>query len=193
MISTLQLSNYFHQQDKCQIGMHLRALSVLRSVASSTLICICHNHFRLSPHTTHSLSLSLWSSQLKTPQWDWPAIINRATERKPKCSRSKRKRFRTSCSFRYSVCVCKCFLEVNINFEAAQDKHCASGHTRNNEWRPLFEIPLCTVCSCPGPDYNTKWRRRFVAGTSGCVCTWYSRRGRGTGSTAAAMYVCSFY
>lgn len=30
------------------------------------------------------------------------------------------------------ICVCKCFLEVNINFEAAQDKHCASGQTERN-------------------------------------------------------------
>lgn len=44
------------------------------------------------------------------------------------------------------ICVCKCFLEVNINFEAAQDKHCASGHTRNKECRPLLKSH-CAQCA----------------------------------------------
>lgn len=122
----MQLSNYFHEQDKCQIEMHLRALSVLRSVASSTLICIGHNRFRLSPHSTRA--------QLKTPQWDWPEIITRATKGNTSAARARGNDFgRVAASAAPAVCVCVCvytkyFLEVNINFEAAQDKRCPSVH-----------------------------------------------------------------
>lgn len=58
------------------------------------------------------------------------------------------------------ICVCKCFLEVNINFEAAQDKHCASGQTERNIPETTsadhFLKSDCAQCACVLAQITTR-------------------------------------
>lgn len=121
------------------------------------------------------------------------------------CSRSKGNDFgRVAASAAVCVCVCEYFVEVNINFEAAQDKNCtASGQTGRNIPETTsgdhFLKSHCAQCARVLAQITTRngggGSLRAHPAASARDAAGEDRGSRwGTGTaTAAVMYVCSFY